>query len=419
MTPENESGRTLTEMLGVLAIMGVLTIGGVAGFNYAMDKHACNQVLDAATKRAVLYTINPHQTTLGDFPAEEQLSDGRILNTVVTSDEALYTGQFGIEVLGVSSSVCQKLGDMVGDKTVLRKVDPDTCDQDENDILLVYDVNMDITHYAEENATKEACTASGFYWCVEGNFANTCRRNCCEGSEESCKTCDPATGSLTNKANLTACPATTGRRAYCDNGECIANGCFTNADCNPNQFCNIKVFKETGGTTDPLVKGSMAGTCKDIPAEPTPRYLNGIPSYDYGRIGSWWSVNNLCEAVGKRLFSAEDYDCYPDGKTKKTQGRCCSQGNACTANDWTACKSGDETACAKYSKFMVDLWQQYGYRTWPITSTEGTYVHSWSDTCTSSKVYHDQRYGVLYGDAYYGYHSPSQSPPNWSALCRP
>ena len=126
MTPENESGRTLTEMLGILAIMGVLTIGGVAGFNYAMDKHACNQVLDAATKRAVLYTINPHQTTLGDFPSEEQLSDGRILNTVVTSDEALYTGQFGIEVLGVSSSVCQKLGDMVGDKTVLRKVDPDT-----------------------------------------------------------------------------------------------------------------------------------------------------------------------------------------------------------------------------------------------------------------------------------------------------
>lgn len=411
MTPENESGRTLTEMLGVLAIMGVLTIGGVAGFNYAMDKHACNQVLDAATKRAVLYTINPHQTTLGDFPAEEQLSDGRILNTVVTSDEALYTGQFGIEVLGVSSSVCQKLGDMVGDKTVLRKVDPDICDQDENDILLVYDVNMDITHYAEENATKEACAASGFYWCAEGNFANTCRRNCCEGSEESCKTCDPATGSLTNKANLTACPATTGRRAYCDNGECIANGCFTNADCNPNQFCNVLGRNETGGATNTRWNGSMAGTCKNIPNEPTAKYLDGTPSYYYGTAASWFAANNLCEAVGKQLFSAEDYKCYPDGVTQKLTGRCCSQGNACTAADWTNCWSGDTEACAKYSQFIIDLYKNYG-SIWPWTSSKGSYVHSWSKNSTESIIYPHRPNGILYGDGYIGQH-------NIATLCKP
>ncbi|MGN1062818.1 MAG: hypothetical protein ACI4QM_00635, partial [Alphaproteobacteria bacterium] len=34
-----ESGRTMTEMLGVLAVIGVLSIGGVAGYSYAMDKY--------------------------------------------------------------------------------------------------------------------------------------------------------------------------------------------------------------------------------------------------------------------------------------------------------------------------------------------------------------------------------------------
>ena len=34
----NEHGRSMIEMLGVLAIVGVLSIGGVAGFNKAMKE---------------------------------------------------------------------------------------------------------------------------------------------------------------------------------------------------------------------------------------------------------------------------------------------------------------------------------------------------------------------------------------------
>ena len=42
---KNESGRSMVEMLGVLAIAGVLSIGGVAGYNYGINKHRANQVL--------------------------------------------------------------------------------------------------------------------------------------------------------------------------------------------------------------------------------------------------------------------------------------------------------------------------------------------------------------------------------------
>ena len=49
----DESGRSMVETLGVLAIMGLLVIGGVAGYRYAMDKYNANEILNEVRKRAV------------------------------------------------------------------------------------------------------------------------------------------------------------------------------------------------------------------------------------------------------------------------------------------------------------------------------------------------------------------------------
>lgn len=41
-----ESGRSMIEMLGVLAIIGVLSVGGISGYSKAMAKYKINQCLD-------------------------------------------------------------------------------------------------------------------------------------------------------------------------------------------------------------------------------------------------------------------------------------------------------------------------------------------------------------------------------------
>ena len=41
-----QSGRSMVEMLGVLAIIGVLSVGGIAGYSKAMAKYRINQTLD-------------------------------------------------------------------------------------------------------------------------------------------------------------------------------------------------------------------------------------------------------------------------------------------------------------------------------------------------------------------------------------
>ena len=52
----SQSGRSMVEMLGVLAIIGVLSVGGIAGYSLSMRRHRANQVADIAAKYAlVLY----------------------------------------------------------------------------------------------------------------------------------------------------------------------------------------------------------------------------------------------------------------------------------------------------------------------------------------------------------------------------
>lgn len=51
---ELQNGRSMIEMLGVLAIIGVLSIGGLAGYTMAMNRHRANQVLDYVSRCAVI-----------------------------------------------------------------------------------------------------------------------------------------------------------------------------------------------------------------------------------------------------------------------------------------------------------------------------------------------------------------------------
>jgi len=47
---KNESGRSMVEMLGVLAIIGVLSVGGIAGYKYAMEQISANRMLNFIQK---------------------------------------------------------------------------------------------------------------------------------------------------------------------------------------------------------------------------------------------------------------------------------------------------------------------------------------------------------------------------------
>ena len=51
---KNESGRSMVEMLGVLAIIGVLSVGGIAGYTMAMNKYRANEALSYGSQCLIL-----------------------------------------------------------------------------------------------------------------------------------------------------------------------------------------------------------------------------------------------------------------------------------------------------------------------------------------------------------------------------
>lgn len=63
-----ESGRSMVEMLGVLAIIGVLSIGGISGYSKAMSKYRVNKTLDQISMLVMnvrsMYSANVDYTGL-------------------------------------------------------------------------------------------------------------------------------------------------------------------------------------------------------------------------------------------------------------------------------------------------------------------------------------------------------------------
>jgi len=49
VTKNTQSGRSMIEMLGVLAIIGVLSVGGIAGYSKAMTKYRINKTIEQIT----------------------------------------------------------------------------------------------------------------------------------------------------------------------------------------------------------------------------------------------------------------------------------------------------------------------------------------------------------------------------------
>lgn len=70
----NEQGRSMIEMLGVLAIVGVLSVGGIAGYSKAMNKFKTNKLIDQ---------INMLATNIRTLYSSQRNYDGLTINVAV------------------------------------------------------------------------------------------------------------------------------------------------------------------------------------------------------------------------------------------------------------------------------------------------------------------------------------------------
>ena len=109
---KNENGRSMIEMLGVLAIIGVLSVGGIAGYSKAMMKYKVNKTIEQITHTAAAiktaYMQQP-QTHLAcyDYNPDDCWEDGKYYE--LDSPTAIAIGAVSDEMISESGDSLQNV----------------------------------------------------------------------------------------------------------------------------------------------------------------------------------------------------------------------------------------------------------------------------------------------------------------------
>ena len=384
-----EVGRSMVEMLGVLAMMGIVGLVGVRMYTNAMNKHRANELIYEAQKRATMVAM---QITAG----QENLSIANFTNptgyTFGVEKNPNNANQFNITITGVDSKVCEHMKTAVGPATPIRVIS-EFCD------TLTFNNDLSTTAYASDAQDATSCASIGT-WCTKGdNGAGTqCSENadCCTGVEfdSQCQTCASATGTVSNKANNTPCDFDGDgvNDSFCNTGVCVNPNvtagatCTSNADCGgagSGYYCKINYSSNNlNGTIDNANTDcyqNLTGTCQVIGGIVRQTTKEKIiltkagfsDTFVVGPQMNWWSAKNWCEAQGKHLLDVEDMECYYKGnsliQTGGTDAFCCKSGQLCQqqgywSNLWNGqeIKLGKEAEVAKFSDKLVALRQIYG-----------------------------------------------------------
>jgi len=95
----NESGRSMVEMLGVLAIVGVLSVGGIAGYTRAMNNWKANEVIDAANRVLVMaetdISVDDGTVAYSDFGGDYTKLAGNIVEKIEAKKK---TGKTSVKI---------------------------------------------------------------------------------------------------------------------------------------------------------------------------------------------------------------------------------------------------------------------------------------------------------------------------------
>ena len=146
-------GRSMIEMLGVLAVVGLLSIGGLVMYRRSMDNHKANSIFDDVNR--FQFTIEERIDNLpkGDIdPKDFSPTSGFIITGYNLSADEVYTNDIGegddktvysIDVQDVPQGVCRVLTQKGGEtyamyvNNILYEGDPDIC-LGNNDIHFYY-----------------------------------------------------------------------------------------------------------------------------------------------------------------------------------------------------------------------------------------------------------------------------------------
>ena len=341
MKHTTQSGRSLVETIGVLAVMGVLTIGGIAGYNYGINKHRANQVLQdiRLIYQETKYPVYVEQVVKGDTlseklnlyyvnPYEVKISRANLNDFTYSSVGETTPNLISVNVSGVPKTACDILLKTKPEYVLMLKANGQStwnCTQDENELSYIFEITADKLEYGRCSVcTGEHCFDDDLN-CPEGEYCynDMCSKCAAEytlqtnddGTEE-CVKCTTNYNAKITKENCYRCKGTLwGYRLHSG----AANQCV---QCGTGMIATTKEFcEERCGHLDDMVH--MTGyclSCKNF------AYLTGADK----------------EPCEKCMEYNDDIIFYPtDANGTGTKGVC----TVCKPSHWNTQKNADGTAC--------------------------------------------------------------------------
>ena len=304
-----ESGRSMVEMLGTLAIIGVLSIGGIAGYSYGMDKYRANQTINDVMLMGVdIITQLSQQRTQAPVLSSDygtKTTAGYDFTVVQNPDD---NTQYGIQITGIPSSVCKIVGDAlkqtvavwVGGEEQTSDTKTDPCDEADSNTMEFYFEPIETAFKCEpECPSGEFCR-----WgeCVSEKIeiskwptdsACSSRADCepcgyCDSASDGSRFCAPSNGQ--------DCTINTANDGMCHGGECLPKGCTydTNKCTGKNEYCaspNTYAYSNCKAFYD-----NEEGTC--VKADFKPITVGNKEYWVSNTSVNWWDADAACKALG-------------------------------------------------------------------------------------------------------------------------
>jgi len=254
-----QKGRSMIEMLGVLAIIGVLSIGGIVLYRRAVNNHQANTILDDANRLAFVIMENDRAYETNDFVDEELIDSVTYTGTYNLDAFMAQAGQFGIVVTKVPKGVCEAL---IGKASIEYKVR--VMPWSEEKYLVPQMANIGIIY---DSFHKDICNDTNDVVLYFNDTSPYCNKP--------------------------------------DEGEDYTK-CLSNADCCGGSFCwfaNNSDCKEAG-----------IGQCKKV-SDFVPSTATAATTTAAGKTWirstgmNWWSAQNWCQAQGRKPANRADIGC--------------------------------------------------------------------------------------------------------------
>lgn len=291
-----ESGRSMVEILGVLAIVGILSIGAVAGFNYGIFKYHLNSILHDLNVLSVAAISDSfmERNIIGTAKSPEDFA-------VKTEFNADYTvvkkggREFIIEVYPVTQKLCETLLDKPPFFVVSATVQSEGGCSDKTKMAFL--MNTDLTDENTNPDDLDYCDASKpCAGCQE------CSNGVCQDSDEKCE------------------------GGVCQNGSCSCFDGYIKADNGACKSCTSSTFKaspeECRKCSNRLpTAGNQCYSCgamywlnakeEDCARCPSHVYF-GTAEQEWGICGFCWvseephSTKAQCDRCSNRYFDGTD-----------------------------------------------------------------------------------------------------------------